>query len=87
MGLGSNVGFHARSKSKTNYQHAFKTQAHIGGGVVLAECILRPLATASNPEIPMLKILLACPPPLGHHKKLKTHHTNMFFIATPHSER
>ena len=46
--MGPNVGFHARSKSKTNYQQAFKTQAHIGGGVVLAECILRPLATASK---------------------------------------
>jgi hypothetical protein len=44
----SNVGFHVRSKSKTNYQHALKTQARIGSGVVLAECILRPLATASK---------------------------------------
>ena len=46
--MGSNVGFHARSKSKTNYQHALKTQAHVGSGVVLAECIVRPLATASK---------------------------------------
>jgi hypothetical protein len=46
--MGSNVGFHARSKSKPNYQQALKTQAHIGNGVVLAECILRPLATASK---------------------------------------
>jgi hypothetical protein len=46
--MGSNVGFHARSKSKTNYQHALKTQAHSGSGVVLAECILRPLVTASK---------------------------------------
>ena len=27
-------------------QNRFKTQAHIDSGVVLAECILRPLATA-----------------------------------------
>ena len=47
--MGSDVGFHdARSKSKPNYQQAFKTQAHIGSGVVLTECILRPLATASK---------------------------------------
>jgi hypothetical protein len=46
--MGSNVGFHARFKSKTNYQHAFKAQVHMGSGVVLAECILRPLATASK---------------------------------------
>jgi hypothetical protein len=46
--MGSNAGFHARSKSKTNYQQTLKTQAHIGSGVVLAECILRPLATASK---------------------------------------
>jgi hypothetical protein len=46
--MGSNVGFHARSKYKTNYQHASKTQAHIGSGVVLVERILRPLATASK---------------------------------------
>ena len=44
--MGSNAGFHARSKSKTNYQQALKTQAHLGSGVVLAECILRPLAIA-----------------------------------------
>jgi hypothetical protein len=47
--MGSNARFHARSKSKTNYQQALKTQAHIGSGVVLAECILRPLTTASKP--------------------------------------
>ena len=29
-------------------QQALKTQAHVGSGVVLAECILRPLATASK---------------------------------------
>jgi hypothetical protein len=46
--MGSNVGCQLRSKSKTNYQSALKTQAHIGSGVVLAECILRPLATASK---------------------------------------
>ena len=46
--MGTNAGFHARSKSKTNYQHALKTQAHVGSGVVLAECIVRPLATASK---------------------------------------
>jgi hypothetical protein len=46
--MGSNAGFHARSKSKTNYQQALKTQAHIGCGVVLAECILRSLVTASK---------------------------------------
>ena len=43
--MGSNVGFHARS-IKPIIQQAFKTQAHIDSGVVLAECILRPLATA-----------------------------------------
>jgi hypothetical protein len=31
----------SRSKSKTNYQQASRTQAHIDSGVVLAECILR----------------------------------------------
>ena len=38
--MGSNVGFRARSKSKTNYRHSFKTQAHIhvGNGVVMAKC-------------------------------------------------
>jgi hypothetical protein len=46
--MGSNVGFHARSKSKTNYQHASKTQAHIVSGVVLVACILRPLAIANK---------------------------------------
>ena len=46
--MGTNAGFHARSKSKTNYQQALKTQAHVGSGVVLAECIVRPLATASK---------------------------------------
>jgi hypothetical protein len=46
--MGSNVGFHARYKSKTNYQQASKTQAHLGSGVVIAECILHPLATASK---------------------------------------
>ncbi len=46
--MGSNVGCQLRSKSKTNYQQALKTQAHVGSGVVLAECILRPLATASK---------------------------------------
>jgi hypothetical protein len=30
MGMGFNVGFHARSKSKPNYQQAFKMQTHIG---------------------------------------------------------
>ena len=44
--MGTNAGFHARSKPKTNYQHALKTQAHIDCGVVLSECILRPLAIA-----------------------------------------
>ena len=44
--MGSNVGCQLRSKSKTNYQQALKTQAHVGSGVVLAECILRPLAIA-----------------------------------------
>ena len=43
----SNVGFPARS-IKPIIQQAFKTQAHIGSHVVLAECILRPLATASK---------------------------------------
>jgi hypothetical protein len=54
--MGSNAGFHARSKSKTNYQHALKTQAHIDCGVVLSECILRPLAIArkSNQTNPIL---------------------------------
>ena len=46
--MGSNVGCQLRSKSKTNYQQALKTQAHVDSGVVLAECILRPLATASK---------------------------------------
>jgi hypothetical protein len=46
--MGSNIEFHARSKSKSNYQHTSKTQAHIGNGVVSAECILQPLATASK---------------------------------------
>ena len=46
--MGSNVGCQLRSKSKTNYQQALKTQAHVGSGVVLAECILCPLATASK---------------------------------------
>ncbi len=44
--MGTNAGFHARSKSKTNYQQALQTQAHVDSGVVLAECILRPLAIA-----------------------------------------
>ncbi len=44
--MGSNVGCQLRSKSKTNYHQALKTQAHVDSGVVLAECILRPLATA-----------------------------------------
>ena len=44
--MGSNVGCQLRSKSKTNYQQALKTHAHYGSGVVLAECILRPLAIA-----------------------------------------
>ncbi len=44
--MGTNAGFHARSKSKTNYQQALKTQAHIDCGVVLSECILCPLAIA-----------------------------------------
>jgi hypothetical protein len=61
--MGSNVGFHARSKSKINYQHALKTQAHIGSGVVLAECILRPLAAASKSTL--------TDPILGHVKSLK----------------
>jgi hypothetical protein len=61
--MGSNVGFHARSKSKTNYQHALKTQAHIGSGVVLAECILCSLATASK--------LTRTDPILDHVKSLK----------------
>ena len=46
--MGSNVGCQLRSKSKTNYHQALKTQAHVDSGVVLAECILRPLATASK---------------------------------------
>jgi hypothetical protein len=46
--MGSNVGFHARFISKINYQQSSKTQARTGSGVVLAECILRPLATARN---------------------------------------
>jgi hypothetical protein len=46
--MGSNVGCQLRSKSKINYQQALKTQAHVGSGVVLAECIVRPLATASK---------------------------------------
>ena len=44
--MGSNVGCQLRSKSKTNYHQALKTQAHVDSGVVLAECILRPLAIA-----------------------------------------
>ena len=43
----SNVGSHARS-IKPIIQQASKTQAHIDSGVVLAECILRPLATPSK---------------------------------------
>ena len=46
--MGSNVGCQLRSKSKTNYHQALKTQAHVDSGVVLAECILRPLATTSK---------------------------------------
>ena len=45
--MGSNVGFRARSM-KPIIQQASKTQAHIDSGVVLAECILRPLAIASK---------------------------------------
>ena len=44
--MGSNVGCQLRSKSKTNYHQALKTQAQVDSGVVLAECILRPLAIA-----------------------------------------
>ena len=45
--MGSNVGFYARSIKPIIHQ-ASKTQAHIDSGVVLAECILRSLATASK---------------------------------------
>ena len=45
--MGSNARFHARS-IKPIIQQASKTQAHIGSSVVLAECILRPVATASK---------------------------------------
>ena len=62
--MGTNAGFHARSKSKTNYQKAFQTQAHIGSGVVLVECTLRMLATAckstqTNPILDHVKSLKA----------------------------
>ena len=49
MGHGIKCWIHARS-IKPIIQQVFKTQAHIlvDSGVVLAECILRPLATASK---------------------------------------
>jgi hypothetical protein len=46
--MGSDVGYQLRSKSEPNHKHAFKTQAHVGSDVVLAECILHPLATATK---------------------------------------